>query len=59
MGKGLIVYEYLGQDIVYPNPKELLFLRQPRYLLLYQEEDTKNLDRFKQGITFFINYKYS
>lgn len=56
-GKGLQrIYEYLGQDIVYPNPKELLiFLDNHDTSRFYtKEEDTKNLDRFKQGVTFLL-----
>lgn len=56
-GKGLQrIYEYLGQDIVYPNPKELLiFLDNHDTSRFYQkEEDTQNLDRFKQAMTFLL-----
>ncbi len=56
-GKGLQrLYEYLGQDIVYPNPKELLiFLDNHDTSRFYtKEEDTKNLNRFKQAITFLL-----
>ncbi len=56
-GKGLQrIYEYLGQDLVYPNPKELLiFLDNHDTSRFYQkEEDTQNLDRFKQAITFLL-----
>lgn len=56
-GKGLQrIYEYLGQDIVYPNPKELLiFLDNHDTSRFYtKKEDTENLDRFKQGTTFLL-----
>lgn len=50
------LYEYLSQDIVYANPMNLLtFLDNHDTSRFYRsEEDTKNLDRYKQALTFLL-----
>lgn len=56
-GKGLTrLYEYIGQDIVYANPNELLiFLGNHDTSRFYKtEESTANTDRFKQAYTFLL-----
>lgn len=50
------LYEYLTQDIVYANPHELLiFLDNHDTSRFYRNiEQTSNLNRFKQAITFLL-----
>lgn len=50
------LYEYLSQDRVYANPMNLLtFLDNHDTSRFYRsEEDTKNLDRYKQALTFLL-----
>lgn len=50
------LYEYLSQDLVYANPMNLLtFLDNHDTSRFYRnEEDTKNLDRYKQALTFLL-----
>lgn len=50
------LYEYLSQDIVYANPMNLLtFLDNHDTSRFYHsDEDTKNLDRFKQAMAFLL-----
>lgn len=50
------IYDYLGQDIVYENPHELLiFLDNHDTSRFYKtEEQTSNLNRYKQAITFLL-----
>jgi glycosidase len=55
--KGLMrLYEYLGQDIVYENPMELLvFLDNHDTSRFYQTpKQTSNTDRYKQALTFLL-----
>lgn len=55
--KGLIrLYEYLGQDIIYENPMELLiFLDNHDTSRFFKtEESTKNFNRYKQALTFLL-----
>ena len=50
------LYEYLSQDIVYSHPMSLLtFLDNHDTSRFYRSEaDTKNLDRYKQALTFLL-----
>ena len=50
------IYEYLGQDIVFENPHELLiFLDNHDTSRFYRTvEQTSNLDRLKQAIVFLL-----
>ena len=50
------LYEYLSQDMVYANPMNLLtFLDNHDTSRFYRsEEDAKNLDRYKQALTFLL-----
>ena len=50
------IYEYLGQDIVYENPHELLvFLDNHDTSRFYRTiEQTSNLNRFKQAMAFLF-----
>lgn len=50
------IYEYLGQDIIYANPMELLiFLDNHDTSRFYRnEEQTSNLNRLKQAIAFLL-----
>ena len=50
------LYEYLSQDIVYADPMSLLtFLDNHDTSRFYRsEEDTKNLNRYKQALTFLL-----
>ncbi|WP_165020720.1 glycoside hydrolase family 13 protein [Dysgonomonas sp. ZJ279] len=50
------IYDYLGQDIVYENPMELLiFLDNHDTSRFYKtEESTSNFDRYRQAITFLL-----
>ncbi|NDV77410.1 glycoside hydrolase family 13 protein [Dysgonomonas sp. 511] len=50
------IYEYLGQDIVYENPHELLiFLDNHDTSRFYRTiEQTSNLNRYKQAIAFLL-----
>lgn len=50
------LYDYLSQDVVYANPMNLLtFLDNHDTSRFYRkEEDTKNLDRYKQALTFLL-----
>ncbi|MDR0938486.1 MAG: glycoside hydrolase family 13 protein [Mediterranea sp.] len=50
------VYEYLSQDFVYADPTRLLtFLDNHDTSRFYRDEaDTKNLDRFRQAVTFLL-----
>jgi glycosidase len=55
--RGLMrLYEYLGQDVIYENPMELLiFLDNHDTSRFYQTpEQTSNLDRYKQALTFLL-----
>lgn len=51
-----LLYDYMTQDFVYANPMNLLtFLDNHDTSRFYQkEEQTKNLTRFKQAITFLL-----
>lgn len=50
------LYEYLAQDIVYADPMNLLiFLDNHDTSRFYHSDaDTKNLDRYKQALTFLL-----
>lgn len=50
------LYDYLSQDIVYTDPMHLLtFLDNHDTSRFYRkEEDTKNLDRYKQALAFLL-----
>lgn len=50
------IYEYLGQDIVYENPMELLvFLDNHDTSRFFKtEESTNNFNRYKQALTFLL-----
>ena len=50
------LYEYLSQDLVYANPMNLLtFLDNHDTSRFYRnEEDIRNLDRYKQALTFLL-----
>lgn len=50
------LFDYLSQDIVYADPMNLLtFLDNHDTSRFYRSEaDTKNLDRFKQAVTFLL-----
>lgn len=50
------LYEYLSQDIVFSHPMNLLtFLDNHDTSRFYRSEaDTKNLDRYKQALTFLL-----
>lgn len=50
------LYEYLGQDIIYENPHELLiFLDNHDTSRFFKtEESTSNFDRYKQAIAFLL-----
>lgn len=55
--KGLArIHDYLSQDIIYPDPQNLLiFLDNHDTDRFYKnEEQTANLDRYKQGLTFLL-----
>ncbi|KAA6330667.1 Neopullulanase SusA, partial [termite gut metagenome] len=55
--KGLMrLYEYLGQDVIYENPMELLiFLDNHDTSRFYQtSEQTSNFDRYKQALVFLL-----
>lgn len=50
------IYEYLGQDIIFPNPMDLLtFLdNHDTSRFTRTQEQAKNLNRFKQAFTFLL-----
>ena len=56
-GGGLFsLYDYLSQDLVYEDPMNLLIFLDNHDTSRYckNEEDTKNLDRYKQAMTFLL-----
>lgn len=50
------IYDYLSQDFVYPNPMNLLtFIDNHDTSRFFRtESDTKNLNRYKQALTFLL-----
>lgn len=59
-GKGVNrFYDLLGQDIVYPNPMELMiFLDNHDTSRFYKtEEQTSNFNRYKQALTFLLTVR--
>ena len=56
-GGGLFsLYDYLTQDLVYEDPMNLLIFLDNHDTSRYakNEEDAKNLDRYKQAVTFLL-----
>lgn len=59
-GQGLSrFHEYLAQDIVYPNPMELLIFldNHDTSRFFKKEEDTSNLNRYKQALAFLLTVR--
>lgn len=50
------LYEYLGLDIVYPDPQNLLIFldNHDTSRFFTTEESTSNFNRYKQGLTFLL-----
>ncbi len=52
------IYEYLGQDYVYPNPHSLLiFLDNHDTSRLFKHDSLISLDKYKQAITFVLTMR--